>query len=170
MFSHSRQEALALIRKEGRGRVRDNNGWGEGAISRLIKAGSEDAAQAEVIQWARDNEHRWPELVLLHAIPNGGNLSKPQRAVMAHTGLLSGIPDLDLPVPRGRWHGLRIEMKHEPYRAAPKKPGTLGQMRRGTVSAEQKKIIALLREQGYRVEVCEGPAPAIELLEQYLKS
>lgn len=140
-------------------------------ISRLIKPGSEDDAQAQVIRWAKNNEQYYPDLKLLYAIPNGSNLSKPQRAVMSYTGLRAGMPDIHLPILRQRkdtpnmmdfYIGLWIEMKRQPYRDAK------GRLCRGQVSPEQKKMIALLREAGHRVEVCEGPEEGIRVLKDYL--
>jgi hypothetical protein len=128
----------------------------------LIKEGTENAVQAEVIRWAADNEHRYPELALLFAIANGGGRTRAQAAELKLTGVKSGVPDLCLPVARGGYHGLYIEEKREPYRDKNNK------LCRGTVSPEQKRWIALLREQGYRVELCEGARPTIALLEGYL--
>ena len=134
------------------------------AVGNLIKEGSEDAVQAEVVRWARDNEVRFPELVLLHSIPNAGFASKKQGALRKLTGRVAGMPDLHLPIRRGEWYGLWIELKRTPYRDA------RGKLQKAKVSADQKRVMGLLREQSHRVEVCEGAQPAIELLESYLTS
>jgi hypothetical protein len=157
MISESRKEALQLYRSQGR----------RGGSSRgpLIKEGTENHEQAQVIQWAKDAEILHPELALLFAIANGGGRSRAQAAELKLTGVKPGVPDLCLPVARGGYHGLYIEMKRDVMRDD--KGRIIG---RGVVSVEQRKWIALLREQGYLVEVCEGARSAIELLEGYLKS
>lgn len=52
-------------------------------------------------------------------------------------GLLSGVPDLFIPHPRGPYSGLFIETKSL----------------KGTVSPEQRQVFEFLRNQGYQVEV-----------------
>lgn len=72
---------------------------------------------------------------------------------MKAEGLKSGVPDIFLPVPRGEWHGLFIEMKR-----------TKG----GTVSDCQKLWLHDLRKQGYLTEVCRGWEEAARRIKSYL--
>ena len=97
---------------------------------------------------------QWPELELMHHIPNGGSRNKIEAARLKGQGVKAGIPDVFLPVAKGGYHGLYIEMK--------KQHG-------GTVSPEQKDKIAKLREQGYRVEVCKGFQNAADVIEAYME-
>lgn len=62
------------------------------------------------------------------------------------------MPDICLPVARGGFHGLYVEMKAQG----------------GRPSDEQKAWIAALRAQGYRAEVCVGWHAARQLIEDYI--
>jgi len=53
------------------------------------------------------------ELDLLFHIPNGGSRSKREGAMFKAMGVKAGVPDLCLPVPRGEFNNLWIEMKVE---------------------------------------------------------
>lgn len=109
--------------------------------------------QTALMEWAKRNLGRWPELALLFAIPNGGARSAITGARMRDEGVKPGVPDLFLPVARGRYHGLFIEMKR----------------RRGDGPDDQQtKWHDDLRAQGYRVEVCRGAEPAETVLRYYL--
>lgn len=78
---------------------------------------SESTDQIALFAWAAMNESRYPELAALHAIPNAGgytggfkqNFLRVLR--MLQQGVRQGVPDISLPVPRGGYHGLYIEMK-----------------------------------------------------------
>ena len=104
------------------------------------------------MRWATLHERRWPELALLHAVPNGGHRHPAVASAMKAEGVKRGVPDLDLPVPRGRWHGLRIEMKAKGGRLAP----------------EQRWWIEKLHEQGYRAVMCVGWEAARDTILDYL--
>ena len=106
-----------------------------------------------VIEWADWNMNRYPELKLLFHIPNGGKRSATEAARFKAMGVKSGVPDLCLPVPRGGFAGLYIEMKY-----GKNKP-----------TDNQREWIADLKEQGYKVVVCYGGTEATAVLEEYLK-
>ena len=110
---------------------------------------SEDQEQAWLVAWLR-REH---PSVRIFAIPNGGGRSKAQGAILKATGTSAGVPDLMLPAPRGKYHGLFVEMKR-----------TKG----GTVSADQKTIIAKLRAVGYQVLICKGADDAKRQIVEFL--
>lgn len=124
----------------GRGRKRGRSGT------------TEHQEQAALFRWAAFTEARWPELALLHAIPNGGQRNKIVAARLKAEGVKPGVPDICLPVARGDWHGLYIELK------------AVG----GRPSREQRQWILALRHQGYRAELCVGWAGARDLIEDYL--
>ena len=71
----------------------------------------EDLEQAALISWAEAYERIYPELALLYHIPNGGKRDRIVAAKLKAQGVKPGVPDLCLPVPRGKYHGLYIEMK-----------------------------------------------------------
>lgn len=114
---------------------------------------SESEEQTLLIKWAAYAECIWPEIALLHHIPNGGKRGKAEAARFKAEGVKAGVPDLCLPVPRGQYHGLYIEMK----------------AKGGKASAEQKAWIAALTDQGYAAQVCIGFEEAKETIEKYLK-
>lgn len=114
----------------------------------------EDAAQAEVIRWARMRQAAVPELELLYHVPNGGKRGKLEACRLKAQGVRAGVPDLHLPVARAGYHGLWIEMKTAT----------------GRLSEDQRKIIAMLRDEGHRVEVCRSAADAVEVLDDYMRA
>ena len=90
---------------------------------------------------------------LLFSIPNGGYRSKTIAGIMKAEGVVSGVPDLFLAIPKGQYAGLFIEMK------TPK----------GVVSDNQKMMIEALKKQGYAVEICRTIPDFMETTEKYLK-
>ena len=113
----------------------------------------EDAAQAEVIRWARMRQAAIPELELLYHVPNGGKRGKLEAVRLKRQGVKPGIPDLHLPIARGGYIGLWIEMKTAT----------------GRLSEDQRRIIAMLCAEGHRVEICRSAADAVEVLEDYMR-
>lgn len=113
---------------------------------------TEHDEQVAVMRWAAAHLAQFPELELLHAIPNGGHRAAATAAALKAEGVKPGVSDLFLPVARQGFHGLYIEMK-----AAD-----------GTLRAEQRQFLDAVRAQGYRAEVCKTAAPAIALLSAYL--
>ena len=116
---------------------------------------SEAQHQAAVIKWSQQPavRHRWPELALLHHIPNGGTRDPVEAKHLKQQGVKRGVPDLCLPVPRGGFHGLYIEMKTE----------------QGRATDEQKWWGEQLTKQGYCWSVCHGWEIATRVIESYLE-
>jgi len=114
---------------------------------------TEHQEQCAVIQWCALHEMRWPELWLIHAIPNGGDRHIAVAAKLKAEGVKPGVPDLFLPVPKGRYHGLYLEMK--------RKDG-------GRTTETQKRWHQGLFVQGYCFRVCKGADAAIKVIEAYL--
>jgi hypothetical protein len=114
--------------------------------------GEEHSEQVALFAWSSWESKRVPELALLFAIPMGGyrptNVAKQLKA----EGARAGIPDVFLPVPRGCWHGIFIELKTPS----------------GKVSPAQKGWLSALNEQGYVARVCRGWTEARELIIDYL--
>lgn len=54
---------------------------------------------------------KYPELMLLYAIPNGGARSKRTAGRMKAQGVLASVPDVHLPVMRGPFASLYVELK-----------------------------------------------------------
>lgn len=112
----------------------------------------EDNEQITVISWCKVMEHQWPELALIHHIPNGGKRGKAEAVRFRAMGVLPGVADLFLPVPRCGYHGLYIEMK----------------ALNGRVSPDQKKFLTATSGQGFCCCVCFGADAAIAVLTQYM--
>lgn len=62
---------------------------------------SEAQHQAYVIKWSQQPSIRrqWPELALLHHIPNGGTRDAVEAKHLKQQGVKSGVPDLCLSYP-----------------------------------------------------------------------
>lgn len=114
----------------------------------------EHAEQVNLMQWWSLQCRRFgiPEQ-LLFAIPNGGQRNIITAKRMKDEGVRAGIPDLFLAVPRGKFHGLFVEMK---------------KTRGGVVSDAQKACMEMLSNNGYCVTVCHGFIDAQEAVKGYL--
>ena len=114
---------------------------------------SEEQEQAAVFEWVVLMRNQYPELDCIFHIPNGGWRSKPEAVRFKRIGVKPGVPDLFLPVARGGWHGLFIEMKRR---------------KGGRLSAEQAEWIKALEGQMYRAVVCHGAEEACDEIYRYL--
>ncbi len=72
---------------------------------------SEHDDQVAIFEWAKLQEGKYPDLWLLHAIPNAGKRTKRMGAWYKAEGLKPGCLDIHLPVARGGYIGLWIEQK-----------------------------------------------------------
>ena len=73
---------------------------------------TEASEQEALITICKFMENRYPELKLLHHCPNGGKRDRVSAAVLKRQGVKAGVPDLHLPVPKGQYASLYIEMKY----------------------------------------------------------
>lgn len=121
------------------------------AVRATIKS-SEDNEQIMLMRWAEFLSKRIPELGLLFHIPNGGSRNKAEAAKLKTMGVKPGVPDLFLPVSRGGYYGLFIEMKY-----GKNKP-----------TDNQKIWLSDLDGQGYKAVVCYGFEEAKKAIEDYL--
>jgi hypothetical protein len=131
-----------------------------GAIRNL----KESDVQAQIIEWAK-----WVSFEvggkrvmlknLIFANMNGtqiaGNAQQRARYVnaMKKRGMMNGVSDLTIAVPRGKYHGMYLELKRE---------------KRGVVSDDQEKFIANMLAMGYYATVAKGYGPAIKSIADYL--
>lgn len=116
---------------------------------------TEDQEQTAVFDWVMVMQNIYPELGLLFHIPNGGSRHPAEAKKMRLMGVKPGVPDLFLPVPRGAYHGLWIEMKRR---------------KGGRLSDEQAVWLDVLNGQGYKAIRCDGAEAACDALEEYLKT
>lgn len=114
-----------------------------------------------------NNMEYWDQIILLHwlelyradlyelvyAIPNGGLRGGAAAGQMKATGQKSGYPDIALDLPRGRYHGLRIELKRGDGK--------------GQLSESQKIWRDRLQRAGYAWVCCHGYRQAIAVLTAY---
>lgn len=85
-------------------------------------------------------------------VPNEGKRSVVAGANQKRMGLRPGFPDLFIPVPNSRYHGLFIEMKD----------------RYGKPSERQIEWIKKLQELGYCAQCCQGHENALYLIKHYM--
>lgn len=109
--------------------------------------------QKALFEWAAYSLLKYPELALMYAIPNGGSRDRREAHNLRMQGVKAGVPDICLPVPRGGFNGMFIELK--------RRSG-------GRLSNEQKIWLELLRRQGYNAVCCKGMDEAVRTIEHYL--
>ncbi len=109
--------------------------------------------QKQVVTWARwaSKSNKYPMLEMLHCSLNGVKLSPIQAKIAKAQGMLSGVPDLFLPVPKNGYHGLFIEMKYGSNK----------------VTESQEKFLQNAANVGYAVSVCYSANEAIKRIEDY---
>lgn len=120
---------------------------------RNVRIDTEAGTQEALFQWTQYQQNRYPELKLLYHIPNGGKRDAKTAIALKRQGVKAGVPDLHLPVARGGYHGLYIELK----------------VGKNKATELQKEWIADLTQQGYLAVVCYGWQEAAEQLVNYLE-
>lgn len=112
----------------------------------------ESHIQQAIVKWARFQACTLPELQLLYAVPNGANVSTPNRIRLVAEGLRKGIPDLHLPIARGEFNSLYIEVKTE----------------KGKLSKDQEEMFNQLELFGNKVVIVRSLFQGIHVLTTYL--
>lgn len=113
---------------------------------------SEDTEQAAVVSWAQWQQERHPELRLLHHCPNGGSRNRAEAAKLKQMGVVAGVPDLHLPVPKGMYSGLYIEMKYG----------------EGRLEKSQHEFLTAVAGYGCYAVCCYGAEDAIDIIREYV--
>lgn len=113
----------------------------------------EHQEQKALFEFAEWQQGKYPELKLMYAVPNGGHRHVAVAKKLKAEGVKSGVPDIELPVTRGGYTGLHVEMK-----VKPNKP-----------SQAQRDFMAALGEQGRLCCVCYGAKEAWEAIKAYLE-
>jgi len=114
---------------------------------------TEAQEQRILFQWINFNKTMHPELGLCFHIPNGGSRNTLEAHNLKQQGVKAGVPDICLPVARGPYHGLYIELKR---------------VRNGKLSNDQRRWLGDLTKQGYRAVMCRGWEEARKEIEAYL--
>lgn len=91
--------------------------------------------------------------VLCYAIPNGGKRNAIVAKHLKEEGVTAGIPDLHIPIPKGGYASLYIEMKDR---------------ERGVLSTHQKEMIPRLQAYGNKVVVCRTYEEFCNTVDEYL--
>lgn len=112
----------------------------------------EAAEQIKLFRWVDFAVNQYPELEMLYHIPNGGSRNPIEAANLKRQGVRAGVPDLCLPIARGKYHGLYIEMKY-----GDNKP-----------TENQKRWMRNLQRYGYATSICYSAEAAIADIEKYL--
>lgn len=89
----------------------------------------------------------------MHHCPNGGKRDRVSAAVLKRQGVKAGVPDLHLPVPKGQYASLYIEMKYGD----------------GRLQKEQKDFLKQAADYGNFVAVCYSQEIALKVIEEYVK-
>lgn len=112
---------------------------------------NESDLQRALVTWCR---MRNDGAELIFAIPNGGKRDAKEAMGLKHQGVTAGIPDLMIPVMRGGYGGLFIELKNPNGK--------------GRVSNDQNRIMESLLVQGYAVCVSHSFDDCKEIVSEYL--
>lgn len=120
---------------------------------RQVKTNKETQEQKDLMLWCKYQESKYPELALIFHIVNEGKRSARTGAELKRMGMKKGVPDICLPVPRGQFHGLWIELKADRTKKATK---------------EQREWLIKLSEQGYKAVLCYGADDAVKVIKEYL--
>jgi hypothetical protein len=110
--------------------------------------------QCALFQWARIYAKYHPGLDLLSCSLNGVKLTKAQAGKAKAAGMLQGELDIKLPVARGGYNGLAIELKHGKNKA----------------TKEQIWYGTRLEEEGWFVAYCWEWTHAAQIIQAYLTS
>lgn len=114
---------------------------------------TEAQEQMTLFSWAAMQSGKYPELNLLYHVPNGGSRHKAEAGRLRAEGVKAGVHDLCLPVARGQYHGLYIELKRQ---------------RGGRTSDHQSEWLDALSAQGYKAALCYGWEQAAGTIIEYL--
>lgn len=113
---------------------------------------TEDALGMRIMGECRLRRGKYPALLRLTHIPNGGKRGKIEAARMKAQGVRAGFPDYNLPEPRGIYHGLYFELKRHD----------------GSMTGEQRVELEQLDAAGYLAACCWGEGAAMALMLWYL--
>lgn len=119
-----------------------------------IAVPTEHEEQTALMDWIYLTSRKYPELNLLYHVPNEGKRSPAAAMKLLAEGLKKGVPDNFLPVARGGYHGLYIELKR---------------VKGGKLSPEQRQWLDDLNAQGYLAVECKGWEAAAKVIENYMQ-
>lgn len=112
---------------------------------------TEHQEQCLLIQWFKLTYPKYDKL--LFAIPNGGVRNIGTAVKLKKEGVVAGVPDLFLMLPKGGWHGMWIEMK----------------VAGGKLQPNQVEFMGRATLLGYMSVVCYSFEEAKDLITEYLQ-
>ena len=117
---------------------------------------TEHEIQSAFISWCEfpPTLRAFPELEMIFAIPNGANKSIATAMKFKREGLRSGVPDVCLPVPIGKFHGLYLEFKRD---------------HKQKLSPNQIEWAGKLERYGYKVRTVSDALTAEDIVKKYLR-
>lgn len=86
-------------------------------------------------------------------VPNEGKRSLQYGARLKKMGMQKGFPDLIIPLPKGKYHGLYIEVK----------------VNNNTTTVDQKNWLTILHGNGYAATACWGIDDSLAVVNRYLR-
>lgn len=119
-----------------------------------IPTASESVEQINLFRWAAYSTGAMPELEWLYHIPNGGKRDITTAKRLKAEGVKAGVPDICLPVAKGGFHGLYIELKAG----------------KNKTTDNQDKWLGALEANGYCIAVCYGWEEASKTITNYIKN
>jgi len=118
-----------------------------------IKPPSEHDEQKNLFKRYRLMLGRFPELILAYACPNGGQRNKIVATRLKAEGVKPGVPDIHIPIARGEYSGLWIELKR---------------LKGSSFQENQKFWLNELNKYGAFAVMCKGAEEALKITEMYL--
>lgn len=134
--------------------------------ARKLRLPTEHQEQKVYVEWFKTQFPKYEEAIFSN--PNGmhisGDSSKglSKKTVIAakmrkykKEGFKKGVSDIQIPIPRGGYHGLWVEMKRSDKTAK-------------DLSEEQMRHIILMRNLGHKAEWAAGAEEAIRITKEYM--
>lgn len=122
-------------------------------IRGMIRNTPEFDHQVALFNWASLLENAYPALKLLRGSMNGVRLTKAQAGKAKAAGMRKGEHDVTLPVARGKYIGLSVELKAG----------------KGGPTKEQLDHGAMLEAEGWKVSYAWEWTEAADLIKRYLE-
>lgn len=123
--------------------------WWQGHSRDKPKRKNEEfVIQCQLTAWIKE---QYPGI--LFTVSAGGMRTFRGVAIkLKRLGYSRGTPDIFIEEPRGKYHGLRIELKRE---------------KKGSVSSYQRDWLKRLNDRGYKAIVCKGLKESQEAINNY---
>lgn len=108
---------------------------------------TEDAVTEAIVDYCKKRG------ILIAHVPNEGKRSLQYGVRLKRMGMQKGFPDFIIPIPKGKYHGLYIEVK----------------VNNNTTTADQKKWLTQLHSNGYAATTCWGIDEGMAVVNRYLR-